>query len=66
MRNETTTDACNCLRAGLDAIRRATDDLQKASHARAEQLYKQSDADAANAASTKRDDEVKEGEVVDA
>jgi molecular chaperone DnaK len=50
----------------IDAIRRATDDLQKASHAMAEQLYKQSDADAANAASTKKDDDVKEGEVVDA
>jgi len=51
----------------LDAIRRATDDLQKASHAMAEQLYKQSEANAANAgASAKRDDDVKEGEVVDA
>ena len=50
----------------LDAIRRATDDLQKASHAMAEQLYKQSEANAANAASAKKDDDVKEGEVVDA
>jgi molecular chaperone DnaK len=53
-------------RDSLDAIRRATDDLQKASHAMAEQLYKQSEADAANAASAKKDDDVKEGEVVDA
>jgi len=50
----------------LDAIHRATDDLQKASHAMAEQLYKQSEANAANAASAKKDDDVKEGEVVDA
>jgi molecular chaperone DnaK len=51
----------------LDTIRRATDDLQKASHAMAEQLYKQSEANAANAAaSTKKDDDIKEGEVVDA
>jgi molecular chaperone DnaK len=51
----------------LDAIRRATDELQKASHAIAEQLYKQSQANAANAAAsagTNRD--VKDGEVVDA
>jgi len=50
----------------LDAIHRATDDLQKASHAMAEQLYKQSEANAANAASAKKDDDVKDGEVVDA
>ncbi|HEY3162578.1 MAG TPA: molecular chaperone DnaK [Vicinamibacterales bacterium] len=51
----------------LDTIRRATDDLQKASHAMAEQLYKQSEANAANAAaSAKTDDDVKDGEVVDA
>jgi hypothetical protein len=50
----------------LDAIRRASDDLQKASHAMAEQLYKQSEANAAHAASAKKDDNVKEGEVVDA
>jgi len=49
----------------LDAIRGATDDLQKASHAMAEQLYKQSEADAANGASAKQAD-VREGEVVDA
>ncbi len=53
-------------RDDLDAIRRATDDLQKASHAMAEQLYKQSEANAANAASAKKDDDVKDGEVVDA
>jgi molecular chaperone DnaK len=51
----------------IEAIRRATDELQKASHAMAEQLYKQSEANAANAAaSQKKDDDVKEGEVVDA
>jgi len=49
----------------LDAIRGATDDLQKASHAMAEQLYKQSEANATNGASAKKDD-VREGEVVDA
>jgi molecular chaperone DnaK len=49
----------------LDAIRRASDDLQKASHAIAEQLYAQSQANAANAASSSStDDDVKEGEVV--
>ena len=50
----------------LAAIRRADDDLQKASHAMAEHLYKQSEVNAANAASAKQDDDVKEGEVVDA
>jgi molecular chaperone DnaK len=50
----------------LAAIRRADDDLQKASHAMAEQLYKQSEANAANASAAKKDDDVKEGEVVDA
>jgi molecular chaperone DnaK len=51
----------------LDTIRRATDDLQKASHAMAEQLYKQSEANAAHAAaSARKDDDVKDGEVVDA
>jgi molecular chaperone DnaK len=49
----------------LDAIRGATDDLQKASHAMAEHLYKQSEANAANGPSAKKDD-VREGEVVDA
>jgi len=53
--------------ADIDAIRRATDDLQKASHAMAEELYKQSQANAASAASSgANDDDVKEGEVVDA
>jgi molecular chaperone DnaK len=51
----------------LEAIRRATDALQTASHAMAEQLYKQAQANAANAAaSPQKDDDVKEGEVVDA
>jgi molecular chaperone DnaK len=59
----------------LDVIRRASDDLQKASHAIAEQLYKQSEANAANAsqanaadgaASHGQDNGVKDGEVVDA
>jgi molecular chaperone DnaK len=50
----------------LDAIQRASDDLQKASHAMAEQLYKQSEADAGNSASVNKDDDVKEGEVVEA
>jgi molecular chaperone DnaK len=51
----------------VEAIRRATDELQKASHAMAEQLYKQSQANAANAASSQgKDDDVKDGEVVDA
>jgi molecular chaperone DnaK len=50
-----------------DAIRRATEELQKASHAMAEQLYKQSQANAANAAAPQgKDDDVREGEVVDA
>ena len=50
----------------IDAIRRATEDLQKASHAIAEQLYKQSQADAANAAAPGQNNDVKDGEVVDA
>jgi molecular chaperone DnaK len=51
----------------LDTIRRATDDLQKASHAMAEQLYTQSEANAANAAtSASKDDDIKDGEVVEA
>jgi molecular chaperone DnaK len=50
----------------VDAIRRATDDLQRASHAMAEQLYKQAEANAVHAASAKKDDDVKDGEVVDA
>jgi molecular chaperone DnaK len=51
----------------IDAIRRTTEELQKASHAIAEQLYTQSQANAANAASQQpKDDDVKDGEVVDA
>jgi molecular chaperone DnaK len=51
----------------LEVIRRASDDLQKASHAMAEQLYKQSQTNAANAAAPQnKDDDVKDGEVVDA
>jgi molecular chaperone DnaK len=52
----------------LAALRRASDDLQKASHGVAEQLYKQSQANAgsASAASQSHDNDVKEGEVVDA
>jgi molecular chaperone DnaK len=51
----------------IDAIRRTTEELQKASHAIAEQLYKQSQANAASAASQQqpKDDDVKDGEVVD-
>jgi molecular chaperone DnaK len=52
------------------AIRSASDELQRASHAIAEQLYKQSQADSAHASAaaqgTNRDNDVKEGEVVDA
>jgi molecular chaperone DnaK len=52
----------------LDAIRTATEALQKVSHGVAEQLYQQSQANAANAAGSRntKDDDVKEGEVVDA
>jgi molecular chaperone DnaK len=52
----------------LDAIRRASDELQKASHSIAEQLYKQSQANTANAAASRgqNNDDVKDGEVVDA
>ena len=52
----------------LASIRTAHEGLQKASHAIAEQLYKQSQADAANAsaASQGNGNDVKEGEVVDA
>src|SRR3954470_17001511 len=52
----------------LGAVRRASDELQKASHAIAEQLYKQSQADAANATASPghANDDVKDGEVVDA
>jgi len=56
----------------IEAIRRATEELQKASHAMAEQLYKQSQNDKTQAsgsgpqASGNQDDNVKDGEVVDA
>jgi len=51
----------------LQTIRRATDALQTASHRMAEQLYTQSQANAAHAAATPhRDDDVRAGEVVDA
>jgi molecular chaperone DnaK len=50
----------------LTAIRSATDTLQKLSHGMAEQLYKQSEANAAHAAAQEKDDGVKDGEVVDA
>src|SRR3954469_15181608 len=52
----------------LAAIRRGTEELQKASHAIAEQLYKQSQADAANATASPghANDDIKDGEVVDA
>jgi molecular chaperone DnaK len=49
----------------LDAIRRASDELQKSSHAIAEQLYKQQASQPGAQASEKGDD-VKDGEVVDA
>ncbi len=53
----------------LDTIRRAKDALQHASHAMAEQLYKQSQANAAHAAGSGAqpqgaDDDVRDGEVV--
>jgi len=52
----------------LGAIRAATDALQKVSHGMAEQLYRQSQADAANAAASPdtKNDDIKDGEVVDA
>jgi molecular chaperone DnaK len=55
----------------LEAIRSATDVLQKASHAMAEQLYKQKASGPANQGSGATEhsdthDDVKEGEVVDA
>jgi molecular chaperone DnaK len=49
----------------LEAIRRASDELQKASHAIAEQLYKQQTSGPGPQAPGQNDD-VKEGEVVDA
>jgi molecular chaperone DnaK len=51
----------------LDAIRRTSGELQKLSHGIAEQLYKQSQANADHASAAQhRNDDVKEGEVVDA
>ena len=51
----------------IDAIRRTSDELQTLSHGVAEQLYKQSQNDQAQAAGPRaQDDDVREGEVVDA
>jgi molecular chaperone DnaK len=54
----------------LTAIRRTTEELQKASHAVAEQLYKQQAAgrqtSGADGQGSSEHDDVKEGEVVDA
>src|SRR5262249_26392940 len=51
----------------IEAIRRATGELQKASHAMAEQLYKQSETNAkARGAHQGSQQDVKDGEVVDA
>jgi molecular chaperone DnaK len=52
--------------ANLESIRTASDELQKASHAIAEQLYKQQAASPGPQASDRNNDDVKEGEVVDA
>jgi molecular chaperone DnaK len=49
----------------LDAIRRATDELQKSSHAMAEQLYKAQGA-GQKAPGDHQNDDVKDGEVVEA
>jgi molecular chaperone DnaK len=49
----------------LEAIRRASDELQKASHAIAEQLYKQQASGPSPKASEENAD-IKDGEVVDA
>jgi molecular chaperone DnaK len=52
----------------VDGIRQATEGLQKLSHAMAEQLYKQTQSNAAHAAASHdtNNDDVKDGEVVDA
>jgi molecular chaperone DnaK len=52
----------------LAAVKRASEELQKASHLMAEQLYKQSQANAANAAASDQTSksDVVDGEVVDA
>jgi len=54
--------------AGDDAgaIRAAFETLQRSSHALAEQLYRQSQADATHAAGSQASQDVKDGEVVDA
>ena len=49
----------------LEAIRRASDELQKASHAIAEQLYKQQ-ASGPRPQASEQNDDIKDGEVVDA
>jgi molecular chaperone DnaK len=49
----------------LDAIRRASDELQKSSHAIAEQLYKDQ-ASGQKAQASEQHDNVKDAEVVDA
>ncbi len=48
------------------AIRSATSELQQASHAMADALYRASSSGAQNAGSQAADDGVKDGEVVDA
>jgi molecular chaperone DnaK len=50
----------------LNAIRTASDELQKASHAIAEQLYKQHQQGSGHRPQASEDEDVKEGEVVDA
>jgi molecular chaperone DnaK len=50
----------------LVSIRTASEELQKASHAIAEQLYKQQASGPGAQASDRQNDDVKEGEVVDA
>jgi molecular chaperone DnaK len=50
----------------LASIRTASEELQKASHAIAEQLYKQQASGSAAQGSDRNNDDVKEGEVVDA
>jgi molecular chaperone DnaK len=51
----------------LTRLKNATQELQKASHGMAEELYKQSQANAANAAGSRgKHDDVRDGEVVDA
>ena len=49
----------------LDAIRRATDELQKLSHAMAEQLYKAQGSGPA-VQGERQNDDIKDGEVVEA